>query len=103
MPWPPSSRAGSMPRKASEVDDLEAKIRQDAIVYPLSYDPYWHIIVRMSDPHPIAVVEDTAVPIPANARALFAKMAAFNDAKRTAEVGELQTVHEMCLAYRRSF
>jgi hypothetical protein len=53
----------------------------------------------MSDTHPIAVVDDTAVPIPANARALFAKMAAFNDSKRAAEVGELQTVRELCLAY----
>ncbi len=53
----------------------------------------------MSDTHPIAAVDDTAVPIPVNARALFAKMAAFNDAKHAAEAGELQTVHELCLAY----
>ena len=53
----------------------------------------------MSDTHSIAVVDDSAVPIPANARALLSKMAAFNDAKRAAEVGELQTVHELCLAY----
>ena len=46
----------------------------------------------MSDTHPIAVVDDSAVPIPANARALFAKMAAFNNAKHAAEVVELQTV-----------
>src|SRR5664279_5608827 len=53
----------------------------------------------MSDTHPTAAADDSAVPIPANARALFAKMAAFNDAKHAAEVGELQTVRELCLAY----
>src|SRR5674476_775640 len=77
------------------------RVRTPHIALPLSLSrgPFMCIIERMSDTHPTAVVDDSAVPIPANARALFAKMAAFNDAKHAAEVGELQTVRELCLAY----
>ena len=53
----------------------------------------------MSDTHPIAAVDETSAPIPANARALLGALHSFNEAKNAAQVGELRTVHELCLAY----
>ena len=54
----------------------------------------------MSDTHPIAVDDESPASQTPITRALFGKLASFHDAKRSAEVAELQTVHELCLAFK---
>ena len=53
----------------------------------------------MSDTHPIAAEFESPAGNTPVTRALFNELASFHEAKLSAEVAELRTVHELCLAF----